>query len=562
MKKLVSIYVLLIPLFFTSVCYGEGVIRIGLLQEPKTLNIWNATDTWSSKVLSLLYPTLFLRDPDTLELVPFLAEEHPKLNFEEKSYTLRLRDLKWSDGTPFTAEDLLFTGETILKYKIPNFYNRWDLVKKIEAVDKRTVKFYLNELSPLFESRTLFSPVVQKKEWEPVIKGLEGSGEPLKVLMNHKVKSPVAIGPFVVSEVKEGAYIFLKKNPHFPKDWDNRYRGPHVNGIIFKIFGTTDTAILELKKGGLDYIWWNLPEGYLEDLSKEKGLKIYSSEKNALYFLGFNLKKAPMNDLAFRKAVAYLIDKEFIVKRLLQEKGIVMDSPISSFNTKWYCTNISLYGKGMSREERIRRAYETLKEAGYSWKVYPVGEENTQRKGKGLMDPRGEEIKRITILVPPADYDPVRAMAGTMIQEWLQEMGIDVTVKPMPFNAMMDQVKSRKEFDMVIMGYGNLTLDPDYLRRFFESEAGGHKGDNITGYSSQSFDQLARASSGCMDPEERRKIVCQMQKILSEELPIIPLYNPHVIEVVREDKFTGWVKTLGGVGNLWSFFNLKPAKNK
>ncbi|MFN3534597.1 MAG: ABC transporter substrate-binding protein, partial [Desulfatiglandales bacterium] len=155
-----------------------------------------------------------------------------------------------------------------------------------------------------------------------------------------------------------------------------------------------------------------------------------------------------------------------------------------------------------------------------------------------------------------------RAMAGTMIQEWLQEIGIDVTVKPMPFNAMMDQVKSRKEFDMVIMGYGNLTLDPDYLRRFFESEAGGHKGDNITGYSSQSFDQLARASSGCMDPEERRKIVCQMQRILSEELPIIPLYNPYVIEVVREDKFTGWVKTLGGVGNLWSFFNLRPAKGK
>lgn len=561
MKRFLITVFLSISFGLVNPSFGSEMLRIGLLQEPKTLNIWHATDTWSSKILGLVYPNLFLRDPETLEVVPFLAEDYPKLNMEEKSYTLKLRDLKWSDGTDFTSSDVVFTGEMILKYKIPHFYNRWDLIQKIEAIDAKTVKFYLKELSPLFESRTLLSPVVQQKEWEPIFKNIESSEEPLKALLNHKVTRPVGLGPFLVSEIKEGAFVFMKRNPNFGVRYRKGWQGPHINGVIFKIFGTTDTAILELKKGGIDYIWWNLPEGYLEDLSKTKGITLYDSEKNALYFLGFNLKRPIFKDQAFRKAVAYLIDKEFIVKRLLQEKGTVMYSVISPGNKEWYCDQVATYGKGMSREERKKAAYEILKEAGYTWKTPPI-KEGQVGKGSGLTAPSGEEIKGLSILVPPADYDPVRSMAGTMIQEWLQELGIDVKVKPMPFNAMMDQVKSRKEFDMVIMGYGNLSLDPDYLRRFFESEEKGHRGDNITGYSSQSFDQLAKAASSCMDREERKKLVCEMQRLLSEELPVIPLYNPYMIEAVREDRFKGWVKTLGGVGNMWSFLNIRPIKGK
>jgi len=553
----------------TIPCYPAETIKIGLLQEPKTFNIWMATDTWSSKILGLLYPNMFLRDPETLKLVPWLAEDMPKLDVSEKSFTIRLKKLKWSDGTPLTSEDLVFTGNTILKYKIPHFYNRWDLVERVEALDERTVKFYLKELTPLYESRTLLSPIVQKKEWENVVKSIETSPEPLKQLLNFKVKSPVGIGPFVVSEVKEGSYIFLRPNPHFELDvkkhgnaphGKERVRIPHHYNIIFKVFGTTDTAILELKKGGIDYLWWNLPEGYIADLEKVNGIKIFTSEKNALYFLGFNCKREPMSDPFFRKAVATLIDKEFLVRRLLQGKGVEMDSVISPGNKEWYCEEGKSYGKGLSREERRKAATTLLKEGGFSWKVYPSEQGNW--KAKNLLMPSGEEVSALSILVPPADYDPVRAMAGTMIQEWLQEVGIPVTARPMPFNALVEQVKSRRDYDMVIMGYSNLSLDPDYLRRFFASEHTSYKGDNITGYASQRFDQLADASSKCMDVEQRKKIVCELQSILREDLPVIPLYNPYIVEAVRIDRFKGWIPGLGGVGNLWTFLNLTPAKGK
>ena len=90
--------------------------------------------------------------------------------------------------------------------------------------------------------------------------------------------------------------------------------GPHIDGIIFKFFGTSDAAVLALLKGSIDMFWWGLQPGYLADLEDEEDVRIYTSEKSALYYVGFNLRKKPFNDPQFRKAVAYATDKRFIVR--------------------------------------------------------------------------------------------------------------------------------------------------------------------------------------------------------------------------------------------------------
>ena len=74
------------------------MIKIGMKEEPKTLNIWLARDRWSLRVLSQIYQTLYYRDPKTQELIPWLAEEMPVFNSENLTYTVKLRALKWSDG--------------------------------------------------------------------------------------------------------------------------------------------------------------------------------------------------------------------------------------------------------------------------------------------------------------------------------------------------------------------------------------------------------------------------------------------------------------------------------
>jgi ABC-type transport system substrate-binding protein len=214
--------------------------------------------------------------------------------------------------------------------------------------------------------------------------------------------------------------------------------------------------------------------------------------------------------------------------------------------------------KVLLRGERIQKAYETLKEAGFSWQQPPVNDEGEIQKGKGIRLPDGSPMADFTILTPPADYDPARAMAGVMIQEWLRAAGLPASAKPMAFGSLLDQVKGRHEFDMFVLGYGSLNPDPNYLKSFFHSENDKPRGWNMSGYHNPRYDDLADKSARTMDPEKRQDLIWEMQRILMRDVPYLPLYNPHLIEAVRTDDFEGWVPMLEGIGNTWSFCNLRP----
>ncbi len=538
-------------------------LKIGLLEEPKTLNVWLASDAWSRKVLSQIYQPLYVREPDHLKLIPWLAENEPVYNANEMSYTIKLRKAKWSDGTPLTSEDVAFTGRFIKEFRIPRYLSKWKFIKRIETPDPRTVKFYLSRPKAIFLTRTLITPIVQKKQWINVASEAKKTKKPLAKLLNVKITSPIGSGPFVLKEWNQGAYLFLKRNPFFfgsGKVVQNRKLGPYIDGIIFKVFGTSDAAILALKKGSIDMFWWGIQPGYLEDLMNRKDIKLFHNEKSALYYMGFNVRRIPFCDVNLRRAVAYLIDKDFIISRILQGNGIKMYSIVPPGNRFWYCPDVPKYGEGLSKTARIRKAYNILKKAGYTWGVPPVSAKGKVVKAKGIRLPDGSPMQKFTILTPPADYDPNRAMAGMMIQEWLRMIGMPAFSKPMAFGALIQQVKVKHDFDAFILGYGRLSLDPDYLRSFFHSRNDKVRGWNMSGYHNPDFDKIADESSNTMEREKRRKLIWEMQKIILGDVPYIPLYNPKLIEGVRTGKFRGWVQMLGGIGNIWTFCTLKPIK--
>ncbi|MBW1887542.1 MAG: hypothetical protein JRI52_04225 [Deltaproteobacteria bacterium] len=172
--------------------------------------------------------------------------------------------------------------------------------------------------------------------------------------------------------------------------------------------------------------------------------------------------------------------------------------------------------------------------------------------------PGGQPMEKFAILTPPADYDPLRAMSGMIIQEWLRKMGIPAIAKPMAFGALLQQVKVRRQFDSFILGYGALSLDPDYLRNFFHSNNDKTRGWNMSGYNNPDFDRIADESAKSMDRDKRQKLIWEMQKIIVKDVPYIPLYNPELIEAARKGRFSGWVEMLEGIGNTWSFCLLKP----
>ena len=181
-------------------------------------------------------------------------------------------------------------------------------------------------------------------------------------------------------------------------------------------------------------------------------------------------------------------------------------------------------------------------------------------EGRDITLPDGRPMERFTILTPPADYDPHRAMAGIMVQEWLRMLGMPAYSKPMPLGSLVDHVKGLHRFDLFVLGYGQLSLDPDYLRNFFHSKNDRRRGWNTSGYRNPDFDRMAEESARAMDLKKRQTLIWEMQRTIMRYLPFIPLYCPKLTEAVRVERFKGWIKMIGGIGNTWSFCQLRPTK--
>jgi len=543
---------------------GNGpLLKVGVLEEPKSLNAWLATDVWSSRVIRMIYEPLYVREPKNLDLVPWLAAAMPQYDPQAQTYTIKLREAKWSDGSEFTADDVAYTAWLIQAFKIPLFYDLWDTVTKVEVLDPRSVRFTLKGPLATFVSRTLATPIVQRAQWEAIAEKASQADKPLARLRETKIAKPIGTGPFMLSQHQSGVLMHLQSNPHY---WGRGQTiagiqlGPHIQGMLLKVFGTADAAILGLRKGDIDFYWNGILPGYLAELKDNKEITLFHGKKSALYFLGFNLRRPPMNDLAFRQAVATLVDKDFIVDRILQGAGEAMTSVVPEGNTYFHHPKCQAWGQGLTKEQRIKAAYEILKKAGYTWKTPPVDAQGQVQKAELMSGPNDANLEGLTLLTPPSDYDPNRAMAGMMIQEWLKDLGVPVAARPMAFSAMLQQVKSRHDFDLFVLGYGRLNLDPDYLRTFFSSGQDKPGGWNMSGYRNPRYDELANRSEEEMDPAQRRAILREMQMILSQDLPYLPLYNPALVEGVRADRFAGWVEMVDGIGNNWSFLNLKPVK--
>lgn len=539
----------------------DATLKIGLSEEPRTLNIWLASDANSNKILTHIYQPLYRTEPATLKLVPWLAEKHPEFDPETVSYTVRLRPAKWSDGSDITSADVAFTARLIKKFKVPRYASKWRFVKKIETPDRLTVKYYLKAPMAIFLSRSLTGPVVQKREWEAIAQVAGNREKPLAALLNHKIEKPVSSGPFMLEQWHKGSYLHLKRNPHFfgrGLTIGGLKLGPHLDGLIFKIYGTSDVAVLALKKGAIDMFWQGIQPGYLADLENSPHVRVIPSTKSALYFMGFNLRKPPFNDLGLRQAAAALIDRDFILSRILQGYGSKMFTVIPPENVYWSCTDVDHYCEGLPRDQRIKRAYDILRKTGYTWKIPPVDTAGKVVEGKEIRLPDGTPMARFTILTPPADYDPHRAMSGLIIQEWFRDLGMPAYSRPMSFSSLLQQVKQRHAFDSFILGYGKLPIDPDYITSMFHSRNDKPRGWNMSGYRNPDFDRMADHSKKALDPAWRRQLIWEMQRLISRDLPYIPLYKPALIEAIRVDRFNGWVEMQDGIGNIWSFCRLKP----
>ena len=583
------------------------VYRIGIAADLTTSNHWAYLGpdgtVWNGYVLGGSKPALYEYSAQRYDWVPSLAADFPSPLEEEvvdgeTFWTTEMElieGVKWSDGNDVTAEDFVFTAHTAIELQLTG---NWPSIVDPEYFDHAEangpygLKVYFKQKPGLarWQFGLAFMPIFSKAYWEPVVADAiqaADTTEQQKALYAHVPQGEPSAGGFIFDQWERGAFAEKDRNPDYSFSGTevalyangayststtglNEFsaygepggetvlqyvEGPYAASTIYSIYGSQDAAVLALKKGDIDFMLnpLGLSKGLQEQLTGEDGLTTLENASDGLRYLGFNFRKAPMDNRAFRQAVATLIDKEFLVDTVLQGVAIPIYTMVPEGNGAWYNPDVPLIGKGLTRQERIGRAVELLKEAGFTWETEPrVSEDGNfvEQQGEGLKMPNGEPVPAMEVLAPSPGYDPLRSTFAIWIERWLSEVGIPLRANLTGFNVIVDKVFNQQDFDMWILGWG-LSAFPDYLEAFFHSRHSDLEEHNPGGYSNPEFDRLADELLAETDLEAARQQVFEMQAFLAEDLPYVVLFDTPIVETYRSERIEfPYTETWGGLQSV------------
>ena len=258
-------------------------------------------------------------------------------------------DAVWSDGTPITADDIVFTYETVRDFALGgSWLEAYPLANEenpdavgltgVEAVDDHTVKFVFNHQPGLavWPHRVgVVAPIMPAHVWADAVEEARGSDDPAASLYGAVGTGvDVSGGPMVFAERQEGAFARNVANDDYydkgreitrPSGRDRRVNvtytvGPYATESIFSLYGGQDAAVLALAAGEVDYLLnpLGMQRGLLAQVEGNEELTAVVNPTNGFRYLAFNLRKEPMSIPAFRDALALMIDKEFMANNVLQ----------------------------------------------------------------------------------------------------------------------------------------------------------------------------------------------------------------------------------------------------
>ena len=598
---------------------GPPIYQMGIFEEPISRNFWNyyggpAGSVWTGYVLNGHSGTMYGYSDQRFDWVPGLAADFPTDLKKETvgdgefwTAEVPLRTgVMWSDGHELDTGDFLFTVNTVLDLQLSsNWASVVDkaFLERVEALDSHRLKVYFkttddegNPQTPglsVWQFGLGFMPVLAEHYWAPVIEEVKGAGEieqQQEALFAHVPEGEPTLGGFTFSKWEPGAFYENNTDPGYYSlgtvvtnyangaysesndrtghsatyfgeaagDKILEYTvGPHMESEIFSIYGNQDAAILALTKGDIDYVFnpLGLEKGFLDRVRSTPDLQIASNANNGVRYMGFNVRKPPMDITEFRQAIATVVDKEFVARTILQDAAIPVYAMVPEGNGFWHNPDVPKFGEGLSRSERISQAVELLKGAGFTYEQEPEMSEDGNfvvKQGKGLKMPDGSPVPDMTLLAPSAGYDPMRSTFAIWVERWLNDIGIPVRAHLTGFNVIVDELFSdtvAEDLDMWMLGWG-LSIFPDYLENFFHSrhspEIGG--GYNWGGYANDRFDELSLGLLSETTIEGAQDKVFQLQEFLAEELPYVPLFTTPKLDAYRPSRVEfPYTSVLGGL---------------
>lgn len=491
--------------------------------EPSNLIAMIAGDSASSAIAGNIFNSLLKYD-ENLNYVPDLAESW-EISNNQKTISFKLKKgLRWADGKPLTSADVLFTWKLITNPNTRTPYaSDYQLVKKASTPDPLTFKVtYESSYAPALDT------------WAS-----------LHILPKHILKDedinntffsrkPTGSSYYKLDEWISGQQVTLKAN-------DKSVSGtPLIKKLISRIIPDTSSQFLELTADNIDVMNIN-PIQYQRVFPARKDLQqkiaLYKELGNGYTYLGFNLKKAPFNDIRVRQALNYAIDKDEVIKGVLLGLGEAISSPYKP-GTRWNNPNLSPYPYSPSK------ALELLADAGY------IKDKN------GSLTKDGKPLKFEII----TNQNKQREMTAVLIQRRLQEIGVKVSIRVIEWASFVNRFIKTGDFDVVVLGWG-LSLDPDQYNIWHSSQQ--EPGQfNFLGYSNKTVDQLLELGRKELNPHKREKIYREFSKHLLEDSPIVYLYAGYGLSAVHK-RVKGIKKPAPPAGiyhNNYDWFIPKPLR--
>jgi len=514
-----------------------GRLVVSLRAEPKTLNPLTAADAPSREVIGAMQADLVHINRATQLTEPALAQSW-KVSPDGLQYTVTLRKgLRFSDGQPLDADDVLFTFRLFLDETLHATQRDLLIVGGkpiiVRKVDTWTVIFQFAKTygagERLFDGFAILPRHLLERPYQ---EGKLGQFWTLSTLANEWA----GLGPFRLKEYVPGQRLVLERNPYYWKSDLKGNRLPYLDQLVFLFVPSADAQVLRFQSGETDVISRLGAENFSVQSRQQRGYTMTDAGPGLEYnFLFFNLndlaeKASPemrrkqrwFREVKFRQAVSAAVDREAIVRLVYQGRGAPLWGPVTPGDRRWVNASIPRPARSLEKSRSL------LKDAGFSWTTGPNGD-------SALVDSDGKPVE-FSILTSSSNAD--RMKMATLIQDDLKQLGLRVQAVPLEFRSLVDRVTQTKEYDACVLGLVTSDADPNPDLNVWLSSGGSHlwnpgQQHPATAWEAE-IDRLMEQQLTAPSYEPRKKLYDRVQQILAEEQPMIFLASPDILAGAKD----------------------------
>ena len=539
-----------------------GKIVLATISDPKSFNPIVAKETSTTAVTNLIFEGLTKTNGVTTEVEPSLASSWD-ISEDGLRWTFHLREeVRWSDGQPFTAEDVVFTFEQLIyNPDVPassrDIFTIDDKPIQVKAFDAHTVEFTLPvPFAPFL--RALGQEILPAHKLREIVKA---GAFPSAWGLDAPAEEIVGTGPFKLSAYLPGQYVrFVRNNRYWRQDAEGRPL-PYLNEVRMLIVQTQDVELLKFQEGELDVYGMRAADFALLKPGEAKGsYTIYELGPGfGSSFIFFNLhpgtnpqtntpyvpphKLAWFQDARFRRAVAHAIDKQAIIEIVMNGLGFPQTGPMGPSEGFFYNPDVPAYAFDLERAKAL------LAEAGLS-----------DRNGDGAIeDGQGRPVE-FTLYTNSGNTD--RIQIANLIRKDLERLGMKVHLNQLEFNNLVAKLDATFDWDAILLGLTG-GIEPHFGRNVWHSSGHLHmwhprQSSPATEWEAE-LDRIFDQGVQELDPQKRKALYDRWQVIVAEQLPLIYTVLPPSLVAVR-NRFANLHPTAygGALHNLEEIYLFSP----